>query len=214
MASPNINLLGDVYPSVSGVTLPKQGGGTATFPWVEGSETKTQNGTYDVTNLAELVVNVSGGGGSSWTKVCDKTVKVNTTSTSAGTVETWATGHTEIWTSNKIVYVRIRDTQGKRAGYFYGSDNFFINYFPVNGAADTTMSNGTRFYITYSTDNKYTATAAAQSTGYGIYADQLGSSGSVRIRRRYNSSTSLTINSTYSIEVYLLDMPTGCPIFT
>ena len=32
---------------------------------VSGSETKTQNGTYDVTNLAELVVNVSGGGGSS-----------------------------------------------------------------------------------------------------------------------------------------------------
>lgn len=30
-----------------------------------GSETKTQNGAYDVTNLAELVVNVSGGGGSS-----------------------------------------------------------------------------------------------------------------------------------------------------
>ena len=31
---------------------------------VSGSETKTSNGTYDVTNLAELVVNVSGGGGS------------------------------------------------------------------------------------------------------------------------------------------------------
>ena len=29
---------------------------------VSGSETKTANGTYDVTNLAELVVNVSGGG--------------------------------------------------------------------------------------------------------------------------------------------------------
>ena len=31
---------------------------------VSGSETKTANGTYDVTNLAELVVNVSGGGAS------------------------------------------------------------------------------------------------------------------------------------------------------
>ena len=31
---------------------------------VSGSETKTSNGTYDVTNLASLVVNVSGGGGS------------------------------------------------------------------------------------------------------------------------------------------------------
>lgn len=32
---------------------------------VSGSETKTANGTYDVTNLASLVVNVSGGGGAS-----------------------------------------------------------------------------------------------------------------------------------------------------
>lgn len=32
---------------------------------VSGSETKTANGTYDVTNLAEMVVNVSGGGGAS-----------------------------------------------------------------------------------------------------------------------------------------------------
>ena len=62
MSAPNISLLNATYSAVSGVTLPKSGGGTATFPWVEGSETKTQNGTYDVTNLAELVVNVSGGG--------------------------------------------------------------------------------------------------------------------------------------------------------
>lgn len=64
MAKPNISLLGATYSGVAGVTLPKQGGGTATFPWVEGSETKTQNGIYDVTNLAQLIVNVAGGGGS------------------------------------------------------------------------------------------------------------------------------------------------------
>lgn len=65
MAEPNISLLGATYSGVKGVTLPKSGGGTATFPWVEGSETKTANGTYDVTNLAQLVVDVSGGGGAS-----------------------------------------------------------------------------------------------------------------------------------------------------
>ena len=64
MAEPNITLLGATYNGVKGVTLPKSGGGTATFPWVEGSETKTANGTYDVTNLAQIIVNVAGGGGS------------------------------------------------------------------------------------------------------------------------------------------------------
>lgn len=63
MANPNISLYGATYSEVSGVTLPKQGGGTATFPYVEGSQTITENGTVDVTNLAQVVVNVSGGGG-------------------------------------------------------------------------------------------------------------------------------------------------------
>lgn len=63
MANPNITLLGASYTGVSGVTLPKTGGGTATFPFVEGSQTITQNGTVDVTNLAEVIVNVAGGGG-------------------------------------------------------------------------------------------------------------------------------------------------------
>lgn len=35
-----------------------------------GSETKTENGTYDVTNLAEVVVSVSGGGGDSKNVQC------------------------------------------------------------------------------------------------------------------------------------------------
>lgn len=62
MANPSISLYGATYSGVTGVTLPTASNGTATFPWVEGSETKTENGTYDVTNLAQLIVNVSGGG--------------------------------------------------------------------------------------------------------------------------------------------------------
>lgn len=63
MSNPNINVWGATYNGVTGVTLPTSGGGTATFPWVEGSQTITTNNTYDVTNLAEVVVSVSGGGG-------------------------------------------------------------------------------------------------------------------------------------------------------
>jgi len=80
MAAPNISLLGASYPSVAGVTLPKSGGGTATFPWVEGSETKTQNGTYDVTKLEQLVVNVAGGGSSKAFQIDNSNHRVNTNS--------------------------------------------------------------------------------------------------------------------------------------
>ena len=44
---------------------------------VSGSETKTANGTYDVTNLASLVVNVSGGGGGGLTTIASGTFTGN-----------------------------------------------------------------------------------------------------------------------------------------
>ena len=56
MAAPNITLLGANYPSVEGVTLPKQGGGTATFPWVEGTKSITSSGTTDVTKYTSASV--------------------------------------------------------------------------------------------------------------------------------------------------------------
>lgn len=80
MANPSIFLMGAVYPTVAGVTLPTQGGGTATFPWVEGSQTIPQNGTYDVSTLEEVVVNVSGG--------TPAISVVDTTDTAGGTIRT------------------------------------------------------------------------------------------------------------------------------
>ena len=59
----NITLLGASYTDVPAVDLPATGGGTARFHEVSGSQSITTNGTYDVTTKAEVVVNVSGGGG-------------------------------------------------------------------------------------------------------------------------------------------------------
>jgi len=88
MSAPNISLLGATYSGVAGVTLPKSGGGTATFSWVEGSQNITTNNTYDVTNLAQVVVNVPGGGGSSMNFQCSNSSgRVSTTSYSATGVE-------------------------------------------------------------------------------------------------------------------------------
>lgn len=47
---------------------------------VSGSETKTENGTYDVTNLASLIVNVSGGGGDNWSWMGKNPTKLATLS--------------------------------------------------------------------------------------------------------------------------------------
>lgn len=63
----NITLLGASYSGVPAVQLPRTEGGTATFYDASETETITQNGTYDVTYDASVVVNVSGGGGASQT---------------------------------------------------------------------------------------------------------------------------------------------------
>ena len=207
MANPSISLLGATYSNVAGVTLPKQGGGTATFPWVEGSETKTENGTYDVTNLAELVVNVSGGGGgSNWTLMGSKELTINTTSTSnTNQGDITCSG---AFTKDDIIWVRIRDKAGKRAGYMYGSDTFFLNANKANGSTST-ISTGATIVLRYSTSSQW----ACYVGRYGVYGYSISNAGKILIYSRYNSTNTLTINGTYLIEVYKLSLPSGETIF-
>lgn len=127
MANPNISLLGATYSSVAGVTLPKQGGGTATFPWVEGSETKTANGTYDVTNLAEVVVNVPSGTSKNTQVVQGTTRTTSSTLTAIGAEMTVSkTGTYDVYwsafrssTSSSYTY----GTQLYVGGTAYGTQN-------------------------------------------------------------------------------------------
>lgn len=206
MANPNISLLGATYSSVAGVTLPKQGGGTATFPWVEGSREVTENDTYDVTGLAQLIVNVAGGGSSPWTLIKSQENTISTTSTSAATAVTISCG-SAISTADKIVWVHIRDTEGPRAGHFYGSDAFFVNYNRGSGST-TTFTVPAVVCLRYN-NGAYSGTAGQ----YGVYGYSISSTGSLIVRRRYNSSYSLTINGTYKIDVYTLDLPDGLTLF-
>lgn len=182
------------------------------------TKTVTANGTYSASDdsadgYSSVTVNVPSGSSSAWTKVSENTYTVSTTSTSTATVETLATGSGELWTSAKWVYVRVRDTAGKRAGYFYGSDQFFYNVTSANSGSETNIATALRITIRYSTSGQYAATASSASTGYGVYADTVYSDGRVRIRRKYNSGYSSTVDGTYKVEVYLLNSPDGVPIF-
>lgn len=155
MAKPNISLLGATYSGVSGVTLPKQGGGTATFPWVEGSETKTANGTYDVTNLAELVVNVPGGGSS-------KNVQVdNTNHRISGTtyVDTGATLTVAVAGKYDIYWSAFRSStsSGTNGTQLYINDS-------TQGSAFTSWTNS------YAQTPKLTGVTLAKNDVLKVYA--------------------------------------------
>lgn len=149
--------------------------------------------------------------GCSYTLIASKEQSVNTTSTSASSATTLSLG-SAAYTADKIIYVRIRDKAGKRAGYFYGSDNYIFNYNQANGGTGevTTVA---RLIHRYSTSNQFATYVGATTTGYGVYAYSITSNGTLNIYRRYNSTNSLTINGTYLIEAYYLEPQGGTKPF-
>jgi hypothetical protein len=91
-----------------------------------------------------------------------------------------------------------------RAGHFLGSDSYCFNYQAANGSTSncTYWVKNIHRKATGGTLSTYTA---GTSIGYGLYPYSVASNGNINIYKRYNSSYSLTIDGTYSIEVYLLD---------
>lgn len=164
------------------------------------------SGKYFYTaNGVKTAGTASGSGASSWTLVASTSYQVSTTSTYNVMLNT---GNTDIWTSDKLLYIRIRDTAGPRSGYFYGSDNFVPNYDALSDSATATTNILPYCY-------KYASGAYSIFSGsYGGRVTNVSSDGTITIPFRYSSTYSSTINGTYSIQVYLLDMPTGAPIFT
>lgn len=187
---------------------------------VSGTKSITQNGTgIDVSTYASVDVNVSAPSSSSYELIASTTYVVNTSSTTAVSVGTFDTGNTSIWTSDKMLYVKIRDTAGRRNGYYYGSDCMFANNAPGNNLSSTSNSlvHGTSYYqnsagyLINFTLQRTNNTAATQ--GYGVYATYVHDDGSIDINARYNSSNTLTINGTFKVDVYLLDWPGGVSPF-
>lgn len=146
----------------------------------------------------------SGGSTSNWTLIKSATLTVNTTATSAGTAGTIECGSAAWTDKNVVLWVHIRGQSGKRSGYFYGSDAFFFNYRAANGS---TVANTITNAMNIRVDSNGNYICA--SGQYGVYGYGITSSGTLTIRRRYNSTNSLTINDTFDIEVYALTMPTG-----
>ena len=146
-----------------------------------------------------------------YTKLGETTLTVSTTSTSASSAGTLSLGSSAS-TANKILYVRIRDTAGKRAGYFYGSDTYFFNYQKANGSTST-LTYAARAIHRYASGSTWSTYIGATTTGYGVYAYSISNSGSLAIYHRYNSNYSLTIDGTYKVEAYLLDTPDGVSPF-
>lgn len=147
--------------------------------------------------------------------IASTTYQVNTTSTTSITVGTFSTGDTSIWTSDKMVYVKIRRKNSRENGYYFGSDCIFSINAPGNNltATESYLMYGTSYYqnsagnlINY---NLQRTAANATVQGYGVYATKVYSNGDIDINARYDSSYTLRIDGTFYVDVYLLDWPGG-----
>lgn len=142
-------------------------------------------------------------GGSSYTPISVGTIEVNasTTSTSAVLISDSITIDTSSLSTSKMVYVKVRDKAGKRNGYFYGTDMWFL--WNMNGTTDFYPAKQIYRY----TSNTISAYAPGTSTFYGVYVTNIDSAGALTIYARYNSNYTLTIDGTYSIDIYTLEWP-------
>ena len=140
--------------------------------------------------------------GTSWKLLGTTSITTSSTSTTATAVGTITLPNA--WTKAKIIYVRVRDRAGKRAGYFYGHDTYFTNLQIANGSTST-LTTGAHITYAYTSGNAW----YEYSGQYGVYGYSISSAGVVTIRRRYNSTYSLTINGTYDVEVWALDYADG-----
>ena len=207
----NITLMGASYSNVPSVQLPKTGGGTATFDDTTISSNAAAasditSGKLAYVNGALVTGTNSSGGGSNWTLLGSKEMTISTTSTSnTNQGDITCSG---AFTKDDIIWVRVRDKAGKRAGYMYGTDTFFLNANKANSSTSTYSTKATEV-IRYSTSSQW----ACYTGNYGVYGYSISSAGKILIYSRYNSTNTLTINGTYVIEVYKLTLPTGKTIF-
>lgn len=175
---------------------------------VSGVTVKVGDSTDD-----DCVASVTGtaetGGGGGPTLLHSENVEISYSSTSKGSVATLDVG-TEVF-GNHIVYIKVRDTMGRRQGYFYGSDTYIYNMGAINNLASATQA-AQRIYVGWrgSSSTLLTGTSmTSRDTYYGIYGWNVTDEGIVTLYAVYQSSYTGTINSTYKVDVYLLPYPGG-----
>lgn len=169
---------------------------------VSGSETKTANGTYDVTNLAELVVNVSGGGSGIGTLLA---------TLSMGTISTSSTQAADTGKSISVSGINSYDALLVETSVDTVTNNRHtatVGFIFLTASSTVgTKDGGTIATVKWNSkiSSNGTTTTRAGTTAYGIYPNSITiSSGTATIPmyRRYNSTSTGTINGNYTARVY------------
>ena len=168
---------------------------------VSGSQNITSNNTYDVTNLASIVVNVSGGSG----------IGTLLKTTSLGTISSSSTQAASLNISLEVTGINNYDLLIVESSVDSTTNNRHtatVGLIFLTAGSDIGTKNGSTIATAKwnsKLSNTGTATTSVSTTAYGIYPNSCSISNgtaSIPMYRRYNSTSTGTINGTYSARVY------------
>lgn len=206
----NITLMGASYSAVPSVLLPKTGGGTASF--VDTTISSDAAGAADITSGKKAYVNgslvtgtSSGGGGTDHlTKIATKSLgTISTSSTSAAdTGQTLAVTGFDAYDMLICICYTPTHTNSRHVATIR-----VINFSATSTTATktgTSIANSTQHFRLSSS----TLVQRSGTTPYGVYVNAATISTStprtltLTIYQRYNSTSSGTINGSYTLDVY------------
>ena len=209
----NITLLGASYSAVPAVTLPKTGGGSASFTDVTDTTAAAgdvASGKYFYTAAGVKTQGTASGGGGTdrFTKIATKSLgTISTSSTSAAdTGQTLAVNADDY--KNHDMLVAICHTSPHTNGRHVATVRL------INLSATSSLTTKTATSVATSTQHwKLSSSGTLQmrsgTTPYGVYvnAATLDTSSTPNkitftVYQRYNSSSSGTINGSYVLDVY------------
>ena len=216
----NISLLGANYSAVPAVELPKTGGGTATFTDVSdttATAADVSNTAYFYTAQGVRTQGTNSGGGGTDRLVLIQTTSLGSLSTSstsaADTGKTVSCASTTGWADYDLLLVDISvDTKTN------GRHTSTVTPVILTGTSNVSTKN------TYTVgSNKWnsklgstgTASTRQSTTAYGVYINAASVSSNtlnMTVYYRYNSSSTGTLNGTYTARVYgvkLIDLIGG-----
>lgn len=209
----NITLLGASYSAVPAVTLPKTGGGTASFTDVTDTTavaSDVASGKYFYTSAGTRTQGTASGGGGSSNFTLLGTL-------SLGTISTSSTNAADTGKSITVKGVYAYDLLVCECSVDTTTNNRHaattrLCWLTASSAIDT--KNGATFATAtwnVKLSSNGTATSRSGTTAYGIYANgctvSAGSTGDngqavITIYQRYNSTSTGTINGSYTMRVY------------
>lgn len=202
----NITLLGASYSDVPAVNLPKTGGGTATFTDVTDTTAAASDvaqGKYFYTSAGVRTAGTaSGGGGSGPTLLATLSLGTISTSSTTATDTGKSISVSSINNYDLLIFEASVDTVTNNR-HTATANAIFLTASSTVGTKD----GGGIATATWNSKISSTGTTSTRqgTTKYGIYANAVtvsNGTATITIYRRYNSTSTGTINGAYTARVY------------